>query len=92
LLTQAPLEGSPKPLWIEIRRTDGRIVARQGIAGPRLFTSEDESLHFRNRDALFKVVPVDGGEAVVESSRCTRPASRSWPLQPPRRRARGGRW
>jgi hypothetical protein len=66
LLTQAPLEGSAKPLWIEIRRTDGRVVARQGIAGPRLFTSEDESLHFRNRDALFKVVPVDGGEAVVE--------------------------
>jgi sigma-B regulation protein RsbU (phosphoserine phosphatase) len=36
------------------------------MAGPRLFTSEEESLHFRDREALFKVIPVDGGEAVVE--------------------------
>ena len=66
MLAQAPQEGATKPLWVEIRRPDGSVVARQGLAAPRLFTSEEESLHFRNRDALFKVVPVDGGEAVVE--------------------------
>lgn len=66
LLTQALLEGSTKRLWIEIRRPDGRVIARQGIAGPRVSTSEEESLHFRDRDALFKVIPVGGVEAVVE--------------------------
>jgi hypothetical protein len=66
LLAEPPQEGAAKSLWVEIRRPDGSVIARHGNAAPRLFTSEEENLHFRTRDALFKVVPVDGGEAVVE--------------------------
>ncbi len=60
-------KGAPdEPLWIEIRRPDGSVLARLGSAGARQFSSDEESAHFRNREALYKVVPVSGGEAVVE--------------------------
>ena len=60
-------QGEPdKPLWVEIRRPDGSVLARLGAAGTRQFSTEEESTHFRNREALYKVVPVGGGEAVVE--------------------------
>jgi len=60
-------QGEPdKPLWVEIRRPDGSVIARLGAAGTRQFSSDEESAHFRNREALYKVVPVPGGEAVVE--------------------------
>jgi hypothetical protein len=55
-----------KPLWIEIRRPDGTVLARQGSAGPRLFSSEEESAHFRSREALYRIVPTTDGEVVVE--------------------------
>ena len=66
LLRQSLQQDSATPLWVEIRRPDGTVVVRHGLAGPRLFTSEDEGDYFRDRRALFKVVPVDGGDAVVE--------------------------
>jgi hypothetical protein len=53
-------------LWIEVRRPDGSVLARLGSAGSRRFSSDEESAHFRNRQALYTVVPVPGGEAVVE--------------------------
>jgi len=56
-----------KPLWIEIRRPDGSVLARRGSAGARLFSSDEESAHFRNRDALYRIVPASVGEAVVEA-------------------------
>ena len=49
-----------KPLWIEIRRPDGSVLARRGSAGARQFSNEDESAHFRNRQALYGVVPASG--------------------------------
>lgn len=54
------------PLWIELRGPDGGVLARRGSPGARLFTHEEESTHFRNRQALYKVVPAPGGEVVVE--------------------------
>ena len=42
------------------------VLARRGSPGARLFSSEEESTHFRNRQALYKVVPAAGGEVVVE--------------------------
>jgi hypothetical protein len=55
------------PLWIEIRRPDGSVLARRGIPGARSFSSEDESAAFRNRGHLYRIVPTAGGEAVVEA-------------------------
>jgi hypothetical protein len=61
------MDGVPATLlWIEIRKPDGTVLARRGSAGARLFSSEDESAHFRNRQALHTIVPASGGEAVVE--------------------------
>ena len=42
------------------------MLARLGSTGARSFSSEEESTHFRNRQALFTIVPASGGEAVVE--------------------------
>ena len=66
LLAEAMDGASDKPLWIEIRRPDGSVLARRGSAGARPFSSEEESAHFRNREALYRIVPASGGEAVVE--------------------------
>jgi hypothetical protein len=55
-----------KPLWIEIPRPDGRVLARHGSTRARLFSSEEQGAHFRNRKPLFKVVAASPGEAVVE--------------------------
>ncbi len=67
LLAEVMDGASLKALWIEIRRPDGSVLARRGSEGARLFSSEDESTHFRNRKPLFKVVPASPGEAVVEA-------------------------
>jgi hypothetical protein len=66
-LAEVTADSSDKPLWIVVRRSDGTVLARLGSAGARQFTSDEESAHFRNREALYKVVPVPGGEAVVEA-------------------------
>jgi Stage II sporulation protein E (SpoIIE) len=68
LVSDAMGSAADKPLWIEIRRPDGgAVLARGGSDGPRLFSSEEESEHFRLRQALYKVVPTPLGEAVVEA-------------------------
>jgi serine phosphatase RsbU (regulator of sigma subunit) len=67
LLTEVVEGATDRPLWIEVRRPDGSVLARVGSAGPRAFSSDEESAHFRNREALYRIVPVPGGEAVVEA-------------------------
>lgn len=66
LLADATDSAPDKPLWIEIRRPDGSVLARRGSAGARLFSSDEESAHFRNRQALYRIVPAPDGESVVE--------------------------
>lgn len=66
-LAQLAPEPPVAPLWTEVRRPDGGVLARRGLAAPRPFTIDEESDHFRNREPLYKVVPVPGGEAVVEA-------------------------
>jgi Stage II sporulation protein E (SpoIIE) len=62
------MEGAgEEPLWTELRSPDGLVLARRGSAGVRTFSKEEESAHFRNRQALYKVVPAPLGEAVVEA-------------------------
>jgi hypothetical protein len=66
LLPEAIESASGKLLWLEVRRPDGSLLARRGNAGGGLFSSEEESTRFRNRESLYKVVPASVGEAVVE--------------------------
>jgi len=66
LLPEAIDGASAKLLWIEIRRPDGSVLARRGSSGGRLFSSEEESTRFRNREPLYKVVPTSVGVTVVE--------------------------
>jgi hypothetical protein len=57
---------SHEPSWIEIRRPDGSVLARRGSAGAGPFSRGEESAHFRNRAALYRIVPAPDGEVVVE--------------------------
>jgi hypothetical protein len=66
LLTDALDGASDKPLWVEVRRPDGGVLARRGSAGARPFSSDEESSGFRSRQALYRIVPTSVGEAVVE--------------------------
>ena len=66
IVTDAVDSATDKPLWMELRRPDGSVLARQGSAVARLFTTEDESAHFRNRQPLYRVVSASVGEVVVE--------------------------
>ena len=52
--------------WVEIRRSDGAVLARRGGESARLFSTDEESTHFRDREALYKIVPAASGETVVE--------------------------
>jgi hypothetical protein len=65
-VAEAAEGAAEKPLWIEIRRPDGSVLARLGSPGERLFSNDEESTHFRSRQPLYRIVPVPGGEAVVE--------------------------
>jgi hypothetical protein len=55
-----------KPLWMELRRLDGSVLARLGLPGARSFSNEEESSHFRGRQALYRTVHTAAGETVVE--------------------------
>jgi hypothetical protein len=66
LLTAATEGARDTPLWIELRQPDGSVLARRGLPGAPSFSSDEQSTHFRNREALYKIVPVSGAEAVVE--------------------------
>jgi len=66
LLAEASDGAAEKPLWIEMRRPEGAVLARLGGSGVRFFSSDEESAHFRNRKPLFRVVAAGPGEAVVE--------------------------
>jgi hypothetical protein len=46
LLVDATDSAPDNPLWIELRRPDGGVLARRGSPGARLFSNEEESTHF----------------------------------------------
>lgn len=64
-LAQLSDSSSENPLWIEMRMPDGTVLAREGAASPRRFSSEDESTAFRNRQSLYRVLGTPGGGAAV---------------------------
>jgi hypothetical protein len=58
---------SAKPSWIEIRAPGGGELARAGLPpGRRIFSADEESASFRNREPLFRIVGAEGRETVVE--------------------------
>lgn len=68
LLTEAVQDAADSLLWIELRRPEGgEVLARRGIPGAPSFSTEDESAHFKSRQALYGVFPASGGEAVIEA-------------------------
>ena len=67
LLADTTDSAASELLWVEIRRADGAVLARRGPDRPRLFSADEESAHFRDREPLYKIVPASGGETVVEA-------------------------
>ena len=62
--TVSPPQGTA---WIEVRRSDGTVLAQRGERGARTFTPEEESLRFRSHEALYRIVRHGGGELVVQA-------------------------
>jgi sigma-B regulation protein RsbU (phosphoserine phosphatase) len=56
-----------KALWIEIRSPDGDVHKRYGTTETRVFSNEEASTSFRNREPLYKVVANSAGDLVVEA-------------------------
>jgi hypothetical protein len=72
--TMAPAEllaGDPEPAidatWIEVRRPDGAVLARRGAAAATSFTRDEEAVHFRNHEPLFRLVDAPAGDLVVQA-------------------------
>jgi hypothetical protein len=67
LLAEVTDAAPEEPLWTELRSPEGLVLARRGSPGVRAFSKEDEASHFRNRQALYKIVSEPTGEVVVEA-------------------------
>jgi hypothetical protein len=66
LLKDEMATGSQQPLWIVLRDPDGKVLEQAGTPERQVFTHDEETSHFRNREPLFEVIPSSHGEAVVE--------------------------
>jgi len=82
-LAQLEAASADRPLWIEIRKQDGTVLAREGRPAGRLFTSEAESQAFRNREPLYTVVGRPEGDVVVEVFPVFAPGLLGSPPPPP---------
>jgi hypothetical protein len=66
LLTEDFDRAGEKPLWLEIRASDGEVLEHSGSKPATSFTLEQESTSFRTHESLYRLVKMPHGEAVVE--------------------------
>ena len=65
-LTDDLEQSGDKPVWIDVRASDGTLLETFGkTAGPS-FSRDEVATHFRNHESLFKVVATSLGDIVVE--------------------------
>src|SRR5215467_1714909 len=57
LLKEEMATGSQQPLWIVLRDPDGHVLEQSGTPERQVFTHDQETSHFRNREPLFDVIP-----------------------------------
>jgi hypothetical protein len=67
LLGTEPATMPAHTAWIEVRRSDGAVLARRGEPGERFFTAAQESQSFRSHEPLYRIVTRNGRELVVQA-------------------------
>jgi hypothetical protein len=60
------MEAGGDPVWIELRGPDGKVLEHAGVAAQEIFSEDDEHIHARNHEPLYRVVATAGGDVVVE--------------------------
>jgi hypothetical protein len=60
------MEAGGNPVWIELRGPDGQVLEHAGVAAQEIFSEDDEHIHARNHEPLYRVVATAGGDVVVE--------------------------
>ncbi len=78
---KALMGASDKPLWIELRDPDGKVLEHEGAASQRLFSADEERSHLSNHEPLFTTVNTPVGEVVVEVFAIHAPVT--LPVNPP---------
>jgi hypothetical protein len=53
-------------VWIELRGPDGQVLEHAGVAAQEIFSEDDEHIHARNHEPLYRVVATASGDVVVE--------------------------
>lgn len=65
---QAELKSSgTRPLWIQIRAMDGPVLEQYGDPSLHVFSDEEEQTGFQSHEAVFRVLDLADGTAVVEA-------------------------
>jgi Stage II sporulation protein E (SpoIIE) len=67
LLVDDMAAASQQPDWIVLRSMDGQVLEQSGTPERQVFTHDDETNHFRNREPVVAVIPSNHGEVVVEA-------------------------
>jgi sigma-B regulation protein RsbU (phosphoserine phosphatase) len=66
-LLAVPTEPTIDATWVEVRQLDGTVVARRGAAQGPTFRRDEEVIHFRNHEPLFRIVDSPAGDLVVQA-------------------------
>jgi sigma-B regulation protein RsbU (phosphoserine phosphatase) len=66
-LLAVPTEPTIDATWAEVRQLDGTVVARRGAVQGPTFRRDEEVIHFRNHEPLFRIVDSPAGDLVVQA-------------------------
>lgn len=76
------MEAGGNPVWIELRGHDGKLLQHAGKASQPLFSEDEEDIHARNHEPLYRVVATAAGDVVIEVFAIRAPAA-PIPANPP---------
>lgn len=76
------MEAGGNPVWIELRAHDGKVLQHAGEASQPLFSEDEEDIHARNHEPLYRVVATAAGDVVIEVFAIRAPAA-PIPANPP---------
>jgi hypothetical protein len=76
------MEAGGNPLWIELRGPDGKMLEHAGVAAQEIFSEDEEHIHARNHEPLYRVVATAGGDVVIEVFAIRAPSTKM-PANPP---------
>ena len=65
-LFEKPRDGAEKPVWMELRAPDGRVLGREGLSLRASFSEEKIHRGFREHEPVFTTLHTPEGDVVAE--------------------------